>query len=343
MAEIKPLSNNENRVRLADVVPLDYPYAFYVYPTNRCNFKCNYCLHALDKETLKSRYDIDDTDLSLNTFEVALNGLKEDGRKLKSVIFVGQGEPLLNRDLPAMISLTMRSGITEHAEVITNGSLLTPDVSDKLISAGLSILKISVQGVTTEKYKSVCGVGLSINKLISNIEYYYSHKLPNQQMYIKTMDVALDDGDEQLFFDMFNPISDRIHIENVKPVYDGVAYKENPSAVVESRYGDIHRPRKVCPPCFFQITIFPDGGVCHCETIYKPQHLGNVNEKTMLEMWRSEKVKDFWRGMLKYGKDHFPGCAACCAPDDCSRPEDTLDDDAMQILTRMNGDDDNGQ
>jgi MoaA/NifB/PqqE/SkfB family radical SAM enzyme len=337
MAEIKPLSENDNRVRLAEAVPLDYPYAMYVYPTNRCNFRCNYCLHSLDRSTLTEKYGIDSSDLTLETFANAVAGLREDGRKLKTIIFAGQGEPLLNRELVEMIAHARGSGIAERAEVVTNASLLTRAVSDKLISAGLDILKISVQGLTSEKYREVCGAKIDFNEFIGNIRYYYEHK-GNLQLQIKIANAGIDGvEDENRFYELFGDISDRMHIEKINPVYDGVEYGERPDTVAVSRYGDTHSRRKVCPPCFFQITLFTDGSVCHCETIYKPQNLGNVNERGMLDMWRGEEIKRFWRGMLKYGKDHYSKCKACCAPDDCSRPQDTLDGDAEEILRRLEG------
>ena len=36
---------NRRRRRLAEVIPLDTPYAIAMFPIYACNFKCSYCIH----------------------------------------------------------------------------------------------------------------------------------------------------------------------------------------------------------------------------------------------------------------------------------------------------------
>ncbi len=36
---------NGRRRRLAEVIPLDTPYAIAMFPIYACNFKCSYCIH----------------------------------------------------------------------------------------------------------------------------------------------------------------------------------------------------------------------------------------------------------------------------------------------------------
>ena len=39
---------NGERRRLAEVIPLDTPYAIAMFPIYACNFKCSYCIHSID-------------------------------------------------------------------------------------------------------------------------------------------------------------------------------------------------------------------------------------------------------------------------------------------------------
>jgi radical SAM domain protein len=39
---------NGGRRKLAEVIPLDTPYAITVFPIYACNFKCSYCIHSID-------------------------------------------------------------------------------------------------------------------------------------------------------------------------------------------------------------------------------------------------------------------------------------------------------
>ena len=57
------------------------------------------------------------------------------------------GEPLLNKNLPRMIEYLNKNEIADCYEIITNASMLTHDLSKKLIDAGLSRLCVSIQTV----------------------------------------------------------------------------------------------------------------------------------------------------------------------------------------------------
>ena len=39
---------NGERRRLAEVIPLDTPYAIAMFSIYACNFKCSYCIHSID-------------------------------------------------------------------------------------------------------------------------------------------------------------------------------------------------------------------------------------------------------------------------------------------------------
>ena len=52
MAEIKPFTGVDNREILADKIPLSTPYTIGISPSNACNFKCDYCNVAQERQEL---------------------------------------------------------------------------------------------------------------------------------------------------------------------------------------------------------------------------------------------------------------------------------------------------
>jgi wyosine [tRNA(Phe)-imidazoG37] synthetase (radical SAM superfamily) len=50
----------------------------------------------------------------------------------KIMLFVSQGEPLLNKQLPQMIKLASDNDLAGRYEIISNGSLLTREYSDEM-------------------------------------------------------------------------------------------------------------------------------------------------------------------------------------------------------------------
>lgn len=331
-AEIKPICGL-NRVPLKDVIPLETPFTLFIFPTTFCNFKCNYCGHALGYDEMKKKYDFEPQMMNEETFARILEQTKQFKQKFKVISLTGHGEPMLNPNLPDMVRSVKESNITERIEIISNASLLNNELSDRLIDSGLDVLRISLQGLSNQKYKDVCNVNLNFQNLVNQIEYFYKRK-KDCKVHIKIMDVALNEGEEKYFYDLFENICDRMYIEKCRPVYDGIEYGESAFELAD-RYGRVHEKREVCPLPFFMLGIFPNGDVEPCDTIYKPIILGNVNENTLLEMWTGEKLKEFQRMQLEKKRCSNERCKVCYAPDDVSHPEDDLDKDAEKLIERL--------
>lgn len=332
MAEIKPLAGME-RHALRDVVPLKTPYAAYIFPTNLCNFMCNYCGHSMGLAAMKQEYDLCTENMSMDTLKRVVEQLKEFDETLKVISLTGHGEPLVNPELENMVAYIKKSGVTKRIEIITNASLLTNERADKLIEAGLDCIRISLQGLSAEKYFEVCKRRVDFEKFVAQIRYFYEHK-KSCQVFVKIMDVALEEGEEEKFYQIFDQIADRMYVEQCRPVYSGVEMTENMECM-DDRYGRKHEPRIVCPLCFYMIGVHPNGDVAPCETIYKPETLGNVYESTIHDMWNGEKNLEFQRMQLRKERFNNSGCARCCAPDDVAHPEDELDSVAEMLVKKI--------
>lgn len=332
MAEIKPLAGME-RKRLSEVIPLETPYAAYIFPTNLCNFRCSYCGHSLGTEGMKKEYGLEMKNMSMETFQNTIDQLKEFPDKLKVISLTGHGEPLVNPRLPEMIAYAHQQKVAERIEFISNASLLTHELSERLVDAGLDCIRISLQGLSSEKYKEVCGYNIDFDKFVGEIRYLYQYK-KQCKVYVKIMDVTLEEGEEELFYQMFGDISDRMYIEQCKPVYSGVEQTKG-IQLEEDRYGRKHEPRMVCPLCFYMIGVMPNGDVSPCETIYKPYVLGNVHTDTIRNMWNGDRHLAFEKMQLEKRRMENPGCARCCAPDDVAHPEDELDGFCSELKKKL--------
>lgn len=334
-SEIKPIYGTE-RVKLASVLPLPAPYSAFIFPTTYCNFKCRYCGHSLGHKAMKEQYNFTPEHMSMATFRKTVAQLAEFPNKLKMISLTGQGEPLLNPHIAEMVKIIKEADITERVEIITNASLLSHEVSDALIAAGLDTLRISLQGLSAEKYQSMCGAKIDFAELLDNIKYFYENKNATN-LFIKVMDVALDDGEEVQFYEIFRNCTDRMYIEHMLPAYDGVEMTKGMEIECD-RYGNkTEQINKVCPLAFYMIGIFPNGDVEPCDTIYKPVVLGNVHDDTLLNMWHSDKLRDFWHMHLNGRRWDNKRCANCCAPNDVAHVEDYLDDAAGEIMRKIEG------
>lgn len=336
MSEVKPFSGVDGRVKLADAVPLPAPFTLNLFPSNRCNFRCAYCAQSRGAEALARDYGMRGELMSLETLERVIAQSQGFPRAYKLVSFMGHGEPLCHRELPRMVRMVKEAGIAERVDIITNASLLTPRTAEALVDAGLDVLRVSLQGITTESYRRTCGVPVPFDRMLSQLRYFYGIR-GRCKLFVKTMDVTLGPGEEALFYDTFGDCTDRMFIDKVKPVYSGVSYTEEERDLSDDRYGRRHTQCGVCAQPFYMLSVWPNGDAAPCDAIYRASPLGNVHSGDLVEMWNGEALRTFRKLQLALGRYRHPACSQCCAPDDVQQESDYLDGDRLRILERLGG------
>lgn len=267
--------------------------------------------------------------MAWDTFTKIVDQMLEFDTKIKAIHFQGMGEPLINKKLPKMIAYIKERGIAEKLNLITNGALLTERYSLDLIASGIDTIKISLQGLTAEKYHETCGVTLDIKKLIDNITFLYHHK-QDCELFIKVVDLSLGVGEDELFFSLFNQISDRANIEHIRQMFSGVDYQrcsvdKNGNA---NMYAQTHPTYEVCSLGFFMMYINPEGDVYPCCNQIDPAQWGNIYQNTLTEIWEGKSRQEFLEMMLRKernNQDKYPICKNCNIPDAVLRIEDNLD------------------
>jgi wyosine [tRNA(Phe)-imidazoG37] synthetase (radical SAM superfamily) len=258
-----------DRVPLWEVVPLRTPFTICIEPTFACNFKCNYCMHSLSAKELADSRGWKSAPMEWDTFQTILRQMSDFPDKIKKVTFAGTGEPLLNPELADMIRAVTDSNRAEKTFVITNGSLLSPKLTDSLLASGLNELKISMQGISSAAYKEICGADIDFDEFVRNIEYFYAHR-GNTKLSLKIADSALKHGEEKLFYERFGNLCDNIAIEHIYPAFHGVDY----SAKIlpnkgKNRFGYDYRKTLVCGASFFKIYVLRSGAIMFAYGIIK--------------------------------------------------------------------------
>ncbi|MFZ0132943.1 MAG: radical SAM protein [Desulfobacterales bacterium] len=84
-------------------------------------------------------------------------------------------EPLLDRCLPERIAyISSRINKPRYTKITTHGGLLTGEMAQRLLDAGLDKLKISVQSIDPETYRRV--MNLPLQKTLANIDGFLDLK-----------------------------------------------------------------------------------------------------------------------------------------------------------------------
>lgn len=121
-----------------------YPIYAEISPSGSCNHRCNYC--GLDYMGYKPRF-LDPDILKARITELGRLGLK-------SVMYAGEGEPFLHRDMAGIINHTRSSGV--DVAVTSNGVLFDEDAAAQTL-ASITWIKFSVNAATKETYARIHG------------------------------------------------------------------------------------------------------------------------------------------------------------------------------------------
>lgn len=119
-----------------------YPIYIEIGPAGQCNCRCVFC--SVDYIGYQNRFL--KTDLLKNLL-TELGGLG-----VKSIMYAGEGEPFLHRDMAEIIVHSKAAGL--DAALTTNGILMTPGIPEKILNS-TEWIKVSCNAGTPETYADI--------------------------------------------------------------------------------------------------------------------------------------------------------------------------------------------
>jgi len=129
----------------------------YIEPTNQCNLDCRTCMRNVWDEPMGKMSD--------TVFNRIIEGLRAFS-PVPTIFLGGFGEPLFHPGIVDMVGRAKSLGA--RVELITNGTMLTTDLSAGLIKAGLDMLWVSIDGATPESYADI-RLGATLPRVLENI------------------------------------------------------------------------------------------------------------------------------------------------------------------------------
>lgn len=330
----------KDRQIIGEILPLNTPFTIIIDISEVCNFKCSYCFRANDLNGIENEYNLN-KQMNIDDFDTIINQILEFNSKIKKVTFSGHGEPLMHKKFPEMVRKFKDLFPNVPTEIHTNGSMLNKKLSNAIIASGLDIMNISIQGVSKKKYNEICQYDIEFDKFLSEIQYLYENKT-NLNLRIKIIDVALDEDEEKIFYDLFYNKCDQIYIERYVPIFENMKNfedtksKNDNTQLGKNKFDIIVGDVNYCPLTFYEMIITPKGNILPCSNLEVPYVLGNIRDMTLKEAWTSEKRKMFLLNHLKQGFRCNSTCVNCYLPyNTIKTPEDFIDGYQEEIIKRI--------
>ncbi len=349
-AVIRPRIHSAEKRPLQDIVPVQTPISAHVDISSLCNYRCSFCFQAdtvgMKEVNLKRGF------MEVSLFKKIIDDFSEFPEKIKKIKIGNHGEPTLHPSVVEMVAYARASQTADIVEMFTNGSKLTPEINEGLVSAGLQRINISLEGLTDERYLQVAGTRQSFQEIIDGVKSLYEIKTKansDLKIYVKIADQAhalkgdgneifiLSDDEKKYFYDTFTPICDEIFVEKVVPQWAETQLDKQNEVTDKGMYGQsIKQWKEVCPFIFMYMHFNCDGTVSPC-TLDWPRKvvIGNVNNESVKNIWQGASLLELQVAMLAGKRKCINFCASCSAPMVCV--EEDLDPHTNHVIEAIDG------
>jgi GTP 3',8-cyclase len=315
-----------------------YPIYLEISPIGVCNHRCIFC--AVDY-------------IGYNTERLKLNLLQERLPEMarlgvKSVMFAGEGEPLLHSEIGKILQIAKQSGL--DSALTTNATVLPPGFIENGLPA-LSWIKISINAGTPEGYMKIHRAKKAgdFAKVISNMKKMVQSKrernldcvlggqailLPDNADQMETL-VKICRDEVGLDYLVIKPYSQ--HLSSETRLYEDIDYSsflalgEKLSAMSKpgfsvvfrgktmEKYSDPERYDHCYATPFLWGYIMSSGVVSGCSAYLLDSRFeyGNIKEQSFQEIWEGEARHKGWEFIQK--ELDISNCRRNCRMDEINR------------------------
>lgn len=271
-----------------------FPYHLFIETTNACNLKCKMCT--------RNMFPIQIGMMEQNLAKKIVDEAAQCGPRTFSLHLFG--EPLMAPVTIPLIEYIKNKNKKNNILLTTNGVFLTEDIAKKIIENEVDKLIISIQGSTKEKYKEMTGTD-QMDKVDQNIR--------------RLVAIKKESGKKKpfIYLRIILPAGSSNDFKNFKkkwanyPVIPELREMHNFGGKIKEGERKLNK-RYPCYHLWFSPGISWDGqvSICCCDAL-KEEIIGNVKEKSLSEIWQSEKLKKYREYHLHGQYDKITLCKDC--------------------------------
>ena len=279
---------------------LAFPKYLLIETVNACNARCVMCGIDFGK---KSRGIMPDA-----LFDKIANEIAEYRDHVEKVMLYLDGEPLLDRKLPARIA-KMKAGGVKKVNIATNASLLDAERAYKIINAGLDEIYITLDSLDKATFEAIRR-GLKFETVYENIvEFIGIRDRLNPDFMIRIQMILQQSNrhEAEAFAEHWTPLlqpNDQVVVQKA----------HNWGSTVETMsFGDEASINKVpCIALWGTLCIHADGrvGLC-CMDSDNIWPLGHVGAQSIAEIWSGSPMQRMRKKHITGRRSEFGLCNGC--------------------------------
>lgn len=252
----------------------DFPRVVVIETTSYCNLKCTLC----PQSTMIRKKGA----MSLDIFKKIADEISIYGNDT-SMWLALMGEPLMQADRLIDMITYAKSKSVKQVNLNTNGMLLTPMISQRLIESKLDKIILSMDGFKAKTYESI-RVGGVYKNLLSNvcnlisINKSYGNPLEIVAQFIVTEENEKELGDFKNFW-----------------LGKGLTVKIRPKLswghAIEAKNHKLTQKDRVypCPWLMRTVIVHWNGDFAQCDADFEAHYIvGNVATKSIKDVWDRE-------------------------------------------------------
>ncbi|MEI6124284.1 MAG: radical SAM/SPASM domain-containing protein [Bacteroidota bacterium] len=268
------------------------PAYISIEPTTNCNLNCPQCFTSSDNFTRPKG------NIALTTFKEIIQQASPCAFYLNLYF---QGEPFLNQNLIALISLAKQAKF--YVSVSTNGHYLTENNTKDLIHAGLDRLIVSLDGTNAETYTQYRFNG-SFDTVVTSIKLLVAEKQKthknNPFIELQFIETKKNENQAKEIKRLAKNLSvDKIKIKSLQLINFEIANEWLPqvSRYSTSNDGKIIIKSKLpnhCSRMWNSCVVTWDGNVIPCCFDKNANHImGNVLNANLQDIWKDTLYQKF--------------------------------------------------
>jgi len=273
------------------------PVRLWVELTSICNYRCIMCPN---KDLKKEDKGFMDLALYRKIVDEAKDFVFE-------INLAHRGESMMHPELIEAIEYAGASGI--FTRLHTNGSLLSDDLSRKIIRSGLDRLSFSFDGYDRETYERI-RVGGDFGKTLENIVHFLElKKEAGGKKPVTAIEVInFDRQDSAAYLEAKKAFQRR---------FEGLPLNSIVFREMHNWAGQIEKEKQgkkytVCPFPWNALAIFWDGAVLPCtQDFFGEFVVGNVNAASLEEIWNGEKMQHLRKKLAGGNIADLKACSQC--------------------------------